>query len=121
MPPTSVLKPCSRGAVSSDGSCKAVTWDWSFISREDLSIVFVCVGWGDYTVPPALSAVPILHRIRECGGGECWCDMKPIADENLLETKQVFSANPAQNFSFSPVEIEKFEDSLLPATTEVAH
>lgn len=62
MSPTSILKPCSRGAVTLDDSCKAATWDWSFISHEHLSIIFVCVGRKDYIVPPALNTISICHR-----------------------------------------------------------
>lgn len=121
MSPTSIFKHCSRGAVTSDDSCKAVTWDWGFISHEHLSIIFMCVGWSDYIVPPAFNAVSIFHRSRECGGGGCWCDMKPIIDESLLKTKQAFPANSAHHFKSSPTEIKKVEDSLLPAATETAY
>lgn len=93
MSPTSILKHCSRGAVTLDDSGKAVTWAWSFISHEHLRVIFMCVEWNHCVVPPAFHAVSIFHRTLGCGGGECLCDMKPTVDVSLLKTKQVFPSH----------------------------
>lgn len=82
MSPTSILRHCSRGAVTLDDSCKAVTWNWCFISCEHLSSIFMCVGWNDYIVRPAFNAASIFHRTQECGGGGCSSEMKPSKDES---------------------------------------